>query len=248
MNRMRVSVITALTAVLLIGTLAPAATADDRRPMVTVTTGQNLPPLAATTAYSAGPSLADEITAYRSSGQYVKDRSRVVAEATDFLHSWLRAQCADRRTCKPAVVFDIDDTLVSWYGLLSSIDFGWNEQIDAMGKEQCRTPKIRSTAALFEETKREKIDIFLITGRDEPLRAATVACLAKLGLTGYRELILRAPDQADLTAEAYKSGARKGIEDRGYRIALAIGDQVSDSSGGSTDGAFVLPNPMYFIP
>lgn len=236
-----------LTASLAAAVVAPA-TADDRRPMVTSSTGQNLPPLVATTTYDAGPGFADDIRAYQSSGQFAKDRAKVVDQATGFLRTWLRDECRDRSTCKPAVVFDIDDTLVSWYGALSSIDFGWNSQLDATVKEQCLTPKIKSTAALFNEAKRRDIDIFLITGRNEPDRAVTVSCLEQLGLTGYKELILRAPDQASLTAKAYKSGERKGIEQQGYRIALAIGDQVSDSSGGYTDGAFVLPNPMYFIP
>ena len=227
---------------------APAAQAADERPMITVASGQNLPPLVATTTYDAGPGFADDIRAYQSSGQFAKDRAKVVNQATGFLRNWLRDECADRSACKPAVVFDIDDTLVSWYSALSSIDFGWNSQLDATVKEQCLTPKIRSTAALFNEAKRRNIDVFLITGRNEPDRAVTVSCLAQLGLTGYKELILRSADQKSLTAEAYKSSERKGIELRGYRIALAIGDQVSDSSGGYTDGAFVLPNPMYFIP
>lgn len=243
---------TRLTAVLALSLalgLAPlAAQADDARPMMTASSGQNLPPLVATSTYDAGPGFADDIRAYQSSGQLAKDRAKVVSQATGFLRTWLREECADRKACKPAVVFDIDDTLVSWYGALSTIDFGWNSQLDATVKQQCLTPKIRSTAALFNEAKRRSVDIFLITGRNEPDRAVTVSCLEQLGLTGYRELILRAPDQKSLTAKAYKSSERKGIEARGYRIALAIGDQVSDSSGGYTDGAFVLPNPMYFIP
>ena len=230
------------------GLVAPVAHAADTRPMVTVASGQNLPPLVATSTYDAGPGFADDIRAYQSSGQFAKDRAKVVSQATSFLRTWLRNECADRTACKPAVVFDIDDTLVSWYPALSTIDFGWNSQLDATVKQDCLTPKIRSTAALVDEAKRRNIDVFLITGRNEPDRAVTVSCLAKLGLTGYKELILRAPDQKNLTAEAYKSSERKGIEQRGYRIALAIGDQVSDSPGGYTEGAFVLPNPMYFIP
>lgn len=227
---------------------ANAAPAEDARPMMTASSGQNLPPLVATTTYHAGPAFADQIRAYQSSGAFAKDRAKVVNQATSFMRTWLRDQCADRAHCRPAVVFDIDDTLVSWYPALSTIDFGWSTDFGTTVIQGCLTPKIRSAAALFNEAKRRKVDIFLITGRPEADRAATVACLSELGLTGYRELILRAPDQTTLTAEAFKSSERKGIEQRGYRIALAIGDQVSDSSGGYTDGAFVLPNPMYFIP
>ena len=252
MNRRLVPVpallVTALVTALVTGLAAPAANADDTRPMVTVASGQNLPPLAATTTYDAGPGFAADINAYQASGRFAKDRAAVVAKASDFLRSWLREECADRATCKPAIVFDIDDTLVSWYPLLKTIDFGWSQELNTAAIDGCLTPKIRSTAALFDEAKRRGATIFLITGRPDTDRAATIACLTTLGITGYRQLTMRAPDQMALTAKAYKSAARKGIEDRGYRIALAIGDQVSDSSGGYTDGAFVLPNPMYFIP
>ena len=240
--------VTALAASLATGLFAPAAYADDARPIVTVASGQNLPPLVATTTYDAGPGLASSINAYQASGRFAKDRSNVVAQAGGFLRGWLRDECADRAACKPAIVFDIDDTLVSWYPLLKTIDFGWNQQVNTAAIDGCLTPKIRSTAALFDEAKRRGVTIFLITGRPEEDRAATIVCLTELGITGYRQLTMRAPDQMSMTAKAYKSAARKGIEDRGYRIALAIGDQVSDSSGGYTDGAFVLPNPMYFIP
>jgi hypothetical protein len=230
------------------GLAASPAVADDARPMVTVSSGQNLPPLATSTEYFAGPGFASDIDAYQASGKYAADRAKVVAEASDFLRAWLREECANRASCTPAIVFDIDDTLVSWYPVLETVDFVSNQQVSSAAIDGCLTPKIRSTAALFDQAKRLGVTVFLITGRPDTYRAPTAACLTKLGLTGYRQLTMRAADQMSLTAEAYKSAARKKIEDRGFRIALAIGDQVSDSSGGYTDGAFVLPNPMYFIP
>ena len=50
------------------------------------------------------------------------------------------------------------------------------------------------------------------------------------------------------TVEAFKSGARRAIEDDGYKILVNIGDQDSDLNGGVAKKAFKLPNPMYFIP
>lgn len=223
--------------------VAPSAFADDS---VLVQTGQNLPPLVATTTYDAGAEFADDIRAYQTSGRWSKDRAQVVAKARTFLAEWLRTRCGTG--CKPAVVFDIDDTLVSWYGVNSAIDFGYDPAVNAQAKQDCTTPKIKATASLFADAKRRGVDIFLITGRTEDERAVTEACLATLGLSGYRELILRGPNQQTETAKLFKSGARRDIEARGWDIALAIGDQVSDSSGGYTDGRFVLPNPMYFIP
>ena len=50
------------------------------------------------------------------------------------------------------------------------------------------------------------------------------------------------------TTVDYKSGARKAIEDQGYRIVANVGDQYSDLAGGHSGVAFKLPNPFYFLP
>lgn len=246
MRSPRLITLTIAALALAAGMQAPAMAAQ--RPAVTVSTGENLPPLQSTVTYDAGPGFAPQITGYQTSGAWARDRARVVARASAFLRTWLRTTCADHRHCRPAVVFDIDDTLVSWYPLLAASGFAYDSAVNAAAVNGCQTPLIRTTAALFAEAKRLGVDVFLITGRKEPDRAATISCLTSLGLTGWSGLTLRSPDQDDATATAYKSAARRDIERRGWRIALAIGDQVSDSAGGATDGAFVLPNPMYFIP
>ena len=68
------------------------------------------------------------------------------------------------------------------------------------------------------------------------------------GVTGVKQLILRSPQDEALTAAVYKSRARAGLEKKGWKIALSLGDQVSDMSLGHADAGFLLPNPMYFIP
>lgn len=248
MRRTTVVLASSLLAASLAAALVTTPAVAQERPRITVATGQNLPSLGTAESYSAGPGFAPQITGYQTSGDFARDRARVASRASSFLRTWLRTTCADRASCRPAVVFDIDDTLVSWYPLMSGIDFGSSTAVRAAAIDGCQTPVIRSVAALFSEAKRRDVDVFLITGRKEPDRDSTVACLTSLGLTGWKELILRQPDQYAITAKAYKSAARRDIERRGWRIALSIGDQVSDSSGGATDGAFVLPNPMYFIP
>ncbi|GDX32275.1 hypothetical protein LBMAG15_12090 [Actinomycetes bacterium] len=42
----------------------------------------------------------------------------------------------------------------------------------------------------------------------------------------------RSPAQESLTALVYKSRARADIEEQGWRIGFAIGDQISDMAGG----------------
>ena len=88
---------------------------------------------------------------------------------------------------------------------------------------------------------------FLITGRRENVRDHTASNLAREGFTGYNALVLKPQDSTATTVD-YKSGARKAIEDQGYRIVANVGDQYSDLAGGHSGVAFKLPNPFYFLP
>ena len=44
------------------------------------------------------------------------------------------------------------------------------------------------------------------------------------------------------------AGARRKLEETGYRIVVNIGDQQSDLDGGFAECGFKVPNPFYFIP
>jgi HAD superfamily, subfamily IIIB (Acid phosphatase) len=44
----------------------------------------------------------------------------------------------------------------------------------------------------------------------------------------------------------YKSGARRAIQRRGFRIVANLGDQRSDLRGGHSERRYYIPNPMYF--
>ena len=49
-------------------------------------------------------------------------------------------------------------------------------------------------------------------------------------------------------ASVYKPERRKQLEDKGYTIVGAFGDQFSDLSGlHSAVAVWKLPNPMYYI-
>ncbi len=252
-----------LTCVLGLSTafVAPSsATADETRvvrvdvpnqPTVIYGTLQNLPPLYATETYVAGDGFAPVIQAYRQSGQYTKDQLAITEANRKFLDKYLKSRCGNRSTCngkKATMVFDIDDTLLSYYELYASTAFApTNTQLDN-AQEQCLQPVIGATRDLFSYARSRGISLFLITGRHSSMRAATENCLQKAGITGYVELIMRDPDEVNLTAQVYKSAHRAEIEQRGHLIITTIGDQVSDSAGGYTRRGFLLPNPMYYIP
>ncbi len=221
------------------------------QPTVIYGTLQNLPGLGATETYVAGGGFAPVIQAYRQSGQYTKDQRAIADSTKAFLDRFLKTRCANGTDCngrRAAMVFDIDDTLLSSYEIYESLTFNpTTAQLNEV-QEQCLQPVIATTRDLFTYARSRGVSIFLITGRHSSMRAATENCLQKAGISGYVDLIMREPNEYDLTAQVYKSSHRADIEKRGYLIIAAIGDQVSDSAGGYTRRGFLLPNPMYYIP
>lgn len=227
------------------------ANADTRGPetIINHNTGisdSHLPALAATGTYWAGAGLAGQIRDYRNSGQYVQQRTQILHQASEFLDNYLRSRCSPK-SCKPAVVFDFDDTLVSWYEIYEPLNFSPNSSVTTPALNNCQTPPIAEGIALLRHAQDKGATAYVVTGRPEEMRQITEACMTKVGIKNAT-LILRQADQSTLTAKAYKSATRAGIERAGETIVLNVGDQVSDIAGGHAKGQFVVPNPVYFIP
>ena len=89
--------------------------------------------------------------------------------------------------------------------------------------------------------------IVFLTGRKEPQRPATERALREAGFGEWTELILRGPDESELEAGEFKSGRRAKLEAAGYVIALTVGDQASDLSGGHSEATLLMPNPFYMV-
>jgi predicted secreted acid phosphatase len=147
---------------------------------------------------------------------------------------------------KPAIVFDVDETALSNYSAIDedNFTFGPNSQAEATNEIG---EAIDPTLELYKLAQERGIATFFITGRRENTRRHTDSNLRREGFTNYTELILK-PDASTATTVDYKSGARKAIEDKGYRILASVGDQYSDLAGGHEAVAFKLPNPFYFLP
>lgn len=212
-----------------------------------VATGQNLPSLGASALYMVGDGFADEIRDYRKSGDYLADQRLIARKATEHLDAFL-IECESQEDCRPAIVFDIDDTLLSWYGVYEKHGFAPAISVWDSAEERCVTPVIAPVKRLYDYAKSRGVTPMLITGRSEQSRSITQACLSKRGITGYGQLIMRSPAEESMTAARYKLQQREALEAEGWDLSLSIGDQYSDSAGTVPRGRFVLPNPMYFIP
>jgi predicted secreted acid phosphatase len=236
--------------------------------------GGGLPYLGSSTSYNAGD-LTAVLTQYHDSGVYEQQIAKVDAVAVQWLNKFrMQAHAArskhatkarakaraahrdkDRRggqksqrwwNKKPAIVFDVDETLLSNWTAIVADGFVYGPKSQAEATDEIGTA-IKPSLDLYNLAKSKGIAIFLITGRGEAVRAPTADNLQREGFTGYQQLILK-PAGFSGTTVAYKAGARKAIEDQGYNIISTVGDQYSDLAGGYADTAVKLPNPFYYLP
>jgi len=266
-----------IVAAVLLGTASPASaqlapppkpivTSIDRVPMVELYDGGGgLPYLGSSTSYNAGD-WENALRAYANGpdgtplgddSPYLKQVAQIDAIADKAIkratgHGWrtkLRRARAAHHGHGPknlAIVFDVDETLLSNYTAINADNFTFGPQSQAEATNEIGTA-IEPSRDLFNLAKQKGITVFLITGRRENTRVHTTSNLTREGFTGYKQLILK-PDASTDSTVVYKSGARKAIEDQGYRIVANVGDQYSDLAGGHSGVAFKLPNPFYFLP
>jgi predicted secreted acid phosphatase len=160
---------------------------------------------------------------------------------------------------RPAVVFDIDDTLLTNWEVIKADDFGrvFKGPCRSLPDGPCgwiawdllgRSPAIPQSLAMYRQARALGADVFLISGRDESQRAATERNLRAAGFDGYRRLILPARGAHYASAADFKAPQRAAIEAAGYTIVANIGDQPSDLAGGHAERTLLMPNPFYRIP
>jgi predicted secreted acid phosphatase len=184
------------------------------------------------------PANPPEIVAYRESGEWRADTTRALRRARRVLRRRLDEP-------KPGIVLDVDDTALSTYACMKAADF---DRAQAGCGRRRDLPAIPQTRRLFRFAREHGVAVFFITGRRERMRDVTADNLRRAGYGGWRRLRMRPDDQPARLKDGWKARARRGIERRGYRIVVNVGDQRSDLDGGHAEWAIKLPNPMYVIP
>jgi len=251
----------------------PIVTSIDHVPMVELYDGGGgLPYLGSSTSYNAGdwenalrayaaPGANGAPSVYLTQVKQIDDiADKAIRKATP--HGW-RAKLRRARAAghghghdhghghghgpkNYAIVFDVDETLLSNLSAIEADNFTFGPQSQAEATNEIGKA-IPSSLQLFNDAKARGLTIFLITGRRENTRAHTESNLQREGFTGYKQLVLK-PDASTDSTVVYKSGARAAIEKQGYKIVANVGDQYSDLAGGHAASAFKLANPFYFLP
>lgn len=184
----------------------------------------------------------DAVLGYYVSGRFELEVARIAARIREHVEARLAAGVKGR----PAVVFDIDDTLLSSFEVMRRQDFSLN----ACGREAMieavlayQLPAIKPMRELYVELY-GKVSIFIVSDRNESLRIPSMENLLRAGFPGWHGFSM-APADARTTAAEFKARARKILVDQGYVILANVGDQDSDFTGGFAEASFRIPNYLY---
>jgi acid phosphatase len=187
---------------------------------------------------------------YYQSGEYNTDVQTVIQLAEVQLNRAIDNNLGK----KLAIILDIDETALSNYDQIAAHLNSIKDVGDIPSKQYLQTishpsndPAIQATLGLYQNAIKHHVTVFFITGRHDNERDYTEKNLRNAGYTQWKQLIMRQPKEYDVSAEIYKTRARKQIVAQGYDIIENIGDQYSDLKGGYADTTFKLPNPFYYI-
>ncbi|MEU3547863.1 HAD family acid phosphatase [Streptomyces longwoodensis] len=193
---------------------------------------------------------------------YAQDLASVDRAARAYIDK--AARKALHRGEKPAVVFDIDDTLLLSLDYEKRYNYTYNSASWAAYVNRADRPAVPGSPELVRYAESKGVEVFYNSGLSEAQRSAAVANLKKVGVdvnlnadhmflknTATPPAYLSAcatPGTWTCTTVQYKSGTREHIErDLGYDIIANVGDQYSDLEGGHADRSYKLPNPTYFV-
>jgi predicted secreted acid phosphatase len=187
---------------------------------------------------------------------YAKQMKQIVDHAEHYLAAAIRHY---HGRSKPAVVFDIDDTLLNTFDYTLSQQFGFTSASNLIFIDNAAFPAVFYMPQLVTFAADHGYSEFFITGRPQSQTAATITDLTTAGYTAPADghLFLKPPtpppylhcaNAPTCTTIEYKSGTRAFITSEGYKIMADFGDQFSDLLGGDAGHQVKIPNPMYYLP
>ena len=184
-----------------------------------------------------------DMIAWHDSGAYARSMAKAAEPARRALERHLRRETPQNF----AIVFDIDETLLSNWGYLRQGDFALLPETFHRWIQRERAEALAPLREIYDRARAYRIPVFLISGRDDAWRAETTRNLHAAGYWGWSGLFLKPSHYAGSSIAPFKSGVRKMLVEQGYDIILNIGDQDSDLDGGYARKRVKLPNPFYYI-
>lgn len=185
------------------------------------------------------------VLAYIDDGRYAQGLAAEAAKAK----AWVVERAAARKPGERlAVVFDIDETVLSNLPHMRAEDFGYNPRDWEAWVNTANAPALPAVREVYDAARTADVAVLFLTGRKDPKeRAGTVENLRREGMGDYAALKLTVEGDPRSTARERKTAARAAWEAEGWTIIATVGDQESDL-GAHAERGFKLPNPFYHIP
>lgn len=181
------------------------------------------------------------VAAYYADGQYDADVTKISEEADVYLAKTIKSG----KYIKPAIIFDIDDTLLNNYPVYKRMGFRFSPSIWKQWVNLGTIPAIIPMQALYAKYI-EQVDVFIITGRNVFQKSQTTRNLKSVGYQGWTTIFFKEEWDRKLTAKQYKMRIiSQLIEENGYQIIASFGDQESDFGRDISGKEFKLPNFLY---
>ncbi len=183
---------------------------------------------------------------YHDSGRYIHDVAQVAGLATTWLEQRAARRSPDERL---AVVFDVDETVLSNYPHMDERDFGYVPEEWVKWVEKAAAPALDPMREVYRKARALDIAVIFLTGRHAPAEEkGTLENLERAGMGEFERIIFQTADDTASTAAERKRLRRIRLEQEGWTIIASLGDQQSDIAGGHAERIFKLPNPYYEVP
>lgn len=166
-------------------------------------------------------------------------------ELYDLIEKSINDISSQNVTSNSAVVFDVDETVLSNYEYIAGNDFGWHQETWKHWLLKSKAEAIPQVKKLYEFLVESNISVIFLTARPELAYQATYKNLEKVGYTIFDTLICKPDKYADIDNKTFKTGERIKIKNMGYNIIATVGDQESDLEGEFTGLKIKLPNYLY---
>lgn len=182
----------------------------------------------------------ERVEQYCESGKLCDERGKAINRA---LKHFKKVTVTDTA----AVVFDVDDTVLSDYENEKTIAFGYIPKLSHAWILRADAPGIDQTKKLYDYLIDRGFHVIFLTGRHQDEYQATLKNLREEGFTIFDRVIVRSSNEKSLTAQEYKTERRRQLAAEGYSIVGTVGDQWSDLCGAYSGYRVKVPNYRYII-
>ena len=183
--------------------------------------------------------IKSQIISYYESEKINKDYQKAIDAKMNELKKAIKQNSQNKMA---AVVFDIDETILSNYPGMKEMDFGYISKLWDEWIKKGIAPVIEPTKKLYEYLVQKNIKVIFISGRYNDQYEITKQNFYNVGITKFDTIITKVRGKSYPTAGKFKEEIREELVKKGYTIIACVGDQWSDMEGKHTGIKIKLPN------